>query len=127
MNTLISSLMSSPVWTVDLDDTIAKVERLLTEKGLSWAPVVEGGSKVVGVISSSDLLHFHAQQRDPMAVRAWELCSYKPLVFDEATPVTEVARVMVEQRLHHVVVTKRTGLAGVVSSLDFVKTFAGKP
>jgi CBS domain-containing protein len=125
MNAPISSLMSSPVWTVDLDDTIAKVERLLTENGLSWAPVVEGGGKVVGVISSSDLLHFHAQQRDPAAVRAWELCSYKPLIFDEATPVTEVARAMVEQRLHHVVVTRRAGLAGVVSSLDFVKTFVG--
>jgi CBS domain-containing protein len=126
MNAPISSLMSSPVWTVDLDDTIAKVERLLRENGLSWAPVVEGGSKVVGVISSSDLLHFHAQQRDAAAVRAWELCSYKPLIFDEATPVTEVARAMVEQRLHHVVVTGRAGLAGVVSSLDFVKTFVDK-
>jgi CBS domain-containing protein len=126
MDAPISSLMSCPVWTVRMDDTIAQVERLLMEKGLSWAPVVEAGSAVMGMISSSDLLHFHAQQRDPLLVRAWELCSYKPLSFDEATPVAEVARAMVEHRIHHVVVTGRAGLAGVVSSLDFVKTFAGK-
>ena len=35
----------------------------------------------------------------------------------------QVARLMVEQMVHHVVVTNREGIAGVVSSLDFVRTF----
>jgi signal-transduction protein with cAMP-binding, CBS, and nucleotidyltransferase domain len=120
----IASLMSRPVSAVGMDDTIAQVERLLTDKGLSWAPVLEAGGAVLGVISAADLLQFHAQQRDPLSIRAWQLCTYKPLTVDQATPVAEVARAMVEQRIHHVVVTSRDGLAGVVSSLDFVRTFA---
>lgn len=126
MSPSISSLMSRQVWTVKMDDTIAQVERLFTDKRLSWAPVLEAGSGLLGVISALDLLQFHAQKRDPQAVCAWQLCSYKPLSVDEATSLAEVARAMVEQGIHHVVVTGRGGLTGVVSSLDFVRTFVGK-
>jgi len=121
MNTTISSLMQRQVWSVDMDDTIAQVDALLAEHGLSWAPVLDAGRAVVGVISATDLLQFHAQERDPAAVRAWQLCTYKPISVDQATPLGEVARVMVERRIHHVVVTGDAGLVGVVSSLDFVR------
>jgi signal-transduction protein with cAMP-binding, CBS, and nucleotidyltransferase domain len=78
---------------------------------------------VVGVISASDLLQFHAQERDSDKTRAWQLCTYKPISVDEATPLRDVARAMVAQGIHHVVVTGPEGLVGVVSSLDFVRTF----
>ena len=125
MNTPISTLMQRRVWSVDMDDTVAQVDALLAEHGLTWAPVLDVGHAVVGVISATDLLQFHAQERDPATVRAWQLCTYKPISVDQATPVGEVARVMVERRIHHVVVTGDAGLVGVVSSLDFVRTCIG--
>ena len=91
MNTTISSLMQRRVWSVDMDDTIAQVDALLAEHGLSWAPVLDAGRAVVGVISATDLLQFHAQERDPATVRAWQLCTYKPISVDQATPLGEVA------------------------------------
>jgi len=51
------------------------------------------------------------------------MCSYKPVVVDAETPIAVVAALMVERGIHHVVVTDRHGIAGVVSSLDFVRTF----
>lgn len=125
MNGAISLLMSRQVWTVDMDDTIAQVETLFAAKGLSWAPVTDAGRGVVGVISDYDLLKFHAQQQgDPTEVRAWQASSYRPISVPVTMPIAEVARLMVERRVHHVVVNDREGLAGVVSSLDFVRTFA---
>jgi predicted transcriptional regulator len=125
MNKPISSMMERRVWSVGMDDTVAQVDELFSLRGLSWAPVLEPNHVIVGVISSSDLLQFHAQGRDPASVRAWQLCSYKPISVEPATPVGEVARQMVERGIHHVVVTDaRGGIAGVVSSLDFVRTFA---
>jgi signal-transduction protein with cAMP-binding, CBS, and nucleotidyltransferase domain len=120
----ISTLMTKRVWSVDMDDTIAQVEELLTRNALSWAPVLEAGRLIVGVISATDLLQFHAQGREPGSVLAWQLCTYKPISADHATPVDEVARAMVAQRIHHVVVTREDEIAGVVSSLDFVRAFA---
>jgi CBS domain-containing protein len=123
MKPSIATLMRTPVWTVGMDYTAAQVEQLLAEKNLSWAPVLENGRAVVGVVSSADLLRFHEQGGDPAAVRAWQLCSYKHISVDQDTPIDVVARQMVERHVHHVVVTNARGLAGVVSSLDFVRTF----
>ena len=123
MTQLISSLMERQVWSADMDDTVAEVESLFARQGLSWAPVLESKRTIVGVIAASDLLQFHAQGKDPTAVRAWQLCSYKPISVSPDTPVSEVARLMVEGKIHHVVITDSEGIAGVVSSLDFVRTF----
>ena len=123
MSQPISSFMERQVWTVDMDDTVAEVESLFARQGLSWAPVLESKRTIVGAISASDLLQFHAQGKDPTAVPAWQLCSYKPLTVSPDTPVSEVARLMIERKIHHVVVTDSEGIAGVVSSFDFVRTF----
>ena len=115
--------MERQVWAVDMDDTVAEVELLFARHSLSWAPVLESKRTIVGVISASELLQFHAQKQDPTAVRAWQLCGYKPMSVSPDTPVSEVARLMIESKIHHVVVTNGEGIAGVVSSLDFVRTF----
>jgi predicted transcriptional regulator len=122
----ISSLMHRRVWTVDLDDTVARVGDLLAQHELTWAPVLESGRVIIGVISANDLLQFHKQGGDPLKTRAWQLCTYKPICVDEGALLTEVARAMVERHIHHVVVTSGDArIAGVVSSLDFVRLFLG--
>lgn len=125
MKAPISSLMQQPVCSAGMDDSVAQIEALLASKRLTWVPVVEPGrGEVVGVVSASDLVGFHAQGRDAATTRAWQMCSYKPIVVDADTPVGVVAALMVERGIHHVVVTQGGGIAGVVSSLDFVRTFA---
>lgn len=119
----ISALMQRQVFTVGPDDTLQAVEALMLSRDLSWVPVVENGSTVLGVISSADLLRFHADGKDPALVCAWQICTYKPIVVNLDAPVGEVARRMVESNIHHVVVTQGADIKGVVSSLDFVRTF----
>ena len=123
MSQPISSFMERQVWSVDMEDTIAAVEALFVRQSLSWAPVLESKRTIVGAISASDLLQFHAQGQDPTAVRAWQRCSYKPITVSPDTPISDVARLMIESKIHHVVVADSEGIAGVVSSLDFVRTF----
>ena len=124
MNPSISTLMQRPVSSVNRDDTVAQVEALLVSKHLSWVPVLDPSrNEAVGVISTSDIVSFHAQGRDAAATRARQMCTDKPIVVDIGTPVGMVAALMLEAGVHHVVVTDRNGLAGVVSSLDFVRTF----
>lgn len=119
----IASLMHRELNAVDMDDTVADVERRFAEEHLRWAPVTEGGRSVLGVISAQDLVAFHARGGDASAVRAWQLCTYKPLTVRSNTPIGEVARLMVARHLHHVVVTEDDRPVGVVSSLDFVRQY----
>lgn len=123
MKPTLSALMQRQVFSVGPDDTLQAVEALMLLKDLSWVPVVEGSSTVLGVISSADLLRFHADGKDPERVCAWQVCTYKPIVVNPDAPLGEVARRMVESRIHHVVVTEGADIKGIVSSLDFVRTF----
>lgn len=122
----ISLLMTKAAWSADMDDTVAEVANLLTTHRLSWVPVLDQGRVVVGVISTSDLLQFHGRGGDPAKVRAWQATSYKPITVDAATPLAEVAQSMIARKIHHVVVTESDDIAGVVSSLDFVRAFVDR-
>ncbi len=126
MDRPISQLMTRTVLTADTQDTVESVEDLLNSHRLTSVPVVDAGGTVFGIISAPDLVHFHAAKKNPKAVRAWEICTYKPIVVGPATPVGEVARLMVRNRIHHVVVTENGSILGFVSSLHFVEQYVLK-
>ena len=119
--------MQRRVWSAGLDDTVQAVEEQMVAKRLSWVPVLESNGVFLGVISASDLLRFHADKKDPSKVCAWELCTYKPITVRADATVSEVAALMVEKSIHHVVVTEGAEIQGVLSSLDFVRTFISSP
>lgn len=121
----ISSLMQQPVHCASMDDSVAQLEAQFASKRLTWIPILEQAlGEVVGVVSASDLVGFHAQGRDAAATHAWQICTYKPIVVASDVPIGSVAALMVERGIHHVVVTGVGGIVGVVSSMDFVRTFA---
>jgi CBS domain-containing protein len=117
----ISAIMHQPAKTVALDDTVLAVETLLGKEGLSWAPVTSETGQVIGVISATDLLRFHGQERDPARTKAWQISTYRPLCVSPRETISEVARLMIDKQIHHVAVIENDRLCGVVSSLDFVK------
>jgi CBS domain-containing protein len=123
MSEIVSSLMQRPVRTIDMDDTVATVERMFARERLSWAPVTNSAGQVIGVISATDLLRFHATGQEAAPVMAWQLCTYKPITVAPNITLEELARLMIEQGIHHVVVKDAEAIVGVVSSLDFVRTF----
>ncbi|SDY55963.1 CBS domain-containing protein [Collimonas sp. OK242] len=124
MNEPISIMMQKLISTVDMDDSVEEVEAKLRINNVSAVPVIEGKTgAVIGIISARDLLRFHAEKRDPAALLAWEICSYRPIEVSSDTPVSEVAKLMVTHGMHHIVVTDNKLVKGIVSSFDFVKRF----
>lgn len=118
--------MTKTVWTVAMADTAEKVEDLLNARSLSAVPVVDENGGIFGIISSADMLHLHVAKKNPKAVRAWELCTYRPMAVGPDTSIGEVARLMIEKKIHHVPVTQNGKLCGIVSALDFVEQFVLK-
>jgi CBS domain-containing protein len=126
MDKPISTMMRKSVWTVDSEDTIERVEELLHAHRLSSVPVVDSKGVIFGIISASDLAHFHAARKNPKAVRAWEICTYKPIEVGPNATIGEVAKLMVKNKIHHVVVSENRLVVGFVSSLDFVEQYVLK-
>lgn len=125
MDRPITSMMSTALQTVRADDSIEAVADELRRTGLSFVPVVDSPrGKPIGMISADDIVRFQASRRDAATVRAWEICSYKPVEVEASATVSEVAQLMLERQVHHVVVTDNNEVVGIVSSLDFVKEFA---
>lgn len=123
MNKPISTLMTSPVWSVGMDDSVEDIELLMARRSLSWVPVIEPNGAAVGVITLSDLLQFHLRKQEAASVPAWQICSYKPIAVGAETSIADVARLMLDRRIHHVVVSRDGEMVGVVSALDFVRSF----
>jgi signal-transduction protein with cAMP-binding, CBS, and nucleotidyltransferase domain len=124
MDKPISSMMVEQAMSVDMDATIEEVEETLRAGGVSALPVTERArGTVIGLISARDLLRFHSEKKNPAAIHAWELCTYKPIEVGPDVPVGEVAKLMVTRDVHQVVVTEDHEIRGIVSALDFVKQF----
>lgn len=93
---------------------------LAAYEGLSWAPVLDEARAPVGVVSAADLLRARSVGRDA-AAPAWQLCSYKPVTVTPNASAGEVAHLMVQCGIHHVVVMEEGPIAGVVSALDLLR------
>jgi len=127
MSLPISSLMTRRVSTVSTEDTIARVEAELDRLRLHAMPVVDPQGGLFGILSAVDLAHFHAAKKNPNSVRAWELCTYKPLCVAPDTPARRVAGMMVAKKVHHVLVTDGPRLLGIVSTFDFIRKLSRPP
>lgn len=119
----ISSIMEKTIIPVNMDDTLSFVEKTLAVHGITSAPVVEPGGDVIGIITSRDIAHFRDAGKDPMVMRAWEACRYKPIVVRPERPLADVADLMVENHIHYIVVVDDGLLCGIVSSLDFARLY----
>lgn len=121
MNRRIVEIMRTAVVTVDMQDTVLKVEAVLNGHNLSSVPVIDPERHdCFGIISLKDIAHFHATKKNPRTVLAWEMCTYRPLTASPESTIGEVGRLMVEHQIHHVVVVEDGILTGIVSSLDIV-------
>ena len=123
----ILDIMRAFVATVDMQDTVLRVEQALNENNLSSMPVIDSERcDCFGIISLKDLAHFHSLKKNPRTVRAWEMCSYKPLTVSPESSIHEAAHLMIDNQIHHVVVVEDRILKGVVSSLDIVAAWVAR-
>jgi len=148
-------VMNPEVLTVRVDLTVRELAAFLTEHQISGAPVVDRDGRVVGVVSVTDVAENDAERPglvdDPsgpgFAVRGWEermnpedvrslhVESDDLLVRDimtptvytvpDDTPVPKLARAMVAGRIHRLLVTRKSRVVGIVTSLDLVRLLAG--
>lgn len=128
MDKTISSLMTRNILTVDVEDTVEKVEAIMDTHKLSCVPVIDSQGGCFGVISLTDLLHFHVlhKNQNQKAERAWEVCTHKVIEVGPDMSVKEAAELMTRNKIHHIVVVENKSIKGIVSSIDIVNEYLFK-
>lgn len=117
----VRDIMASPVTACGVKTTVWEVRDLMNVKGYSSIPIVqiiEGEVKIKGIVSYKDL----AGIDDDINIQQVMTNSVKVVEADET--ITKAARIMVDHKLHHLVVMDKGKIAGMLSSFEFVKLAA---
>ncbi|SED82664.1 CBS domain-containing protein [Streptomyces sp. Ag109_O5-10] len=113
----VGDVMTPDPVAVDRDAPFKDVVSLMDRWKVSTLPVLEGGGRVVGVVSEADL----ARAR---AVTAGELMNAPAVTVHADATVAEAARVMARRGVKRLPVVDGTGvLTGIVSRADLLKVF----
>jgi CBS domain-containing protein len=143
-------IMQSQVVTVSPDAPLHNTQRLFYEEGIHGAPVVDEQGRVVGMITSTDILRAATEAEEssssgsgyfrddldypsgllPIASEEFQERLQDTTVADfmtesvvhvaPSTPISELARIIRENKIHRLLVVENGTLRGIVSTFDLV-------
>ena len=118
--TTVRDVMSTAVRTVDTTELVGPVRDMLLGTGIHAVPVVDQAGKVVGIVSSWDLVEEWDAAQGVVTVMSDRVRAVVP-----NTPLVEAARTMRDAGVHHLVVLGASDQpVGIVSSLDLLAVLA---
>lgn len=125
----VSDLMHTDVHAVRPDDTLADVVEALADAHITGVPVVDRHGKILGVVSTTDVLEAQAEGLIRGGA-AWEdqivenVMTRPALTISGDADVREAAQRMLYGEVHRLFVERDGVLAGVMSQTDIVRAFA---
>ncbi len=128
----VTDVMQTNLRTVRGTDTVAEAISLLAESHVSGVPVIDDHGRLVGVLSSSDILETLAEHNDPEEREAifdqtlvQEVMTPRPQTINPEATVRDAAQRMLYLEVHRLFVEQEGRLVGVVSNTDLVRSLAG--
>ena len=141
-----TELMSTPVITVSPEATVAEAARLMIDRNVSCLPVVDGGDRLVGILTHSDFgLHhrfvplagnlytllgswadtrtFAENARASMGKRVADVMTRDVVTVKDDDSVSQVAATMLNRHVKRTPVMRGKTLLGVITQHDMLKLF----
>ena len=142
-------VMTREVCTVHEETDLKELAALFVEHNYKTLPVVDGAGRLVGVVSQTDLIEqdkplhiptvislfdwviylespkaFSDEVRKVSARKVGEICAREVITCAPATPIDEIASLMVEHKVHLLPVVDGELLVGVVARLDIIRSMS---
>lgn len=117
-------IMTSPVITVTPDVPIRVAAALMVSHGFTALPVVDDDRRIIGIVTEGDVLRGRYADADPGSTPVSEVLTTPVYGMGPATPVSSLARVMVDDRIRCVPVVDGSALVGVVTRRDLMRALA---
>lgn len=127
---LVGERMSHPVLTVTPEMSALDAQAFMRREHIRRAPVIHDG-KLVGIVTEGDLLNASPTQATLLSV--WEInylvskikvsqvMTKKVLTISEDTPIEEAARVMIDNKIGGLPVTRDEKVVGIITETDLFK------
>lgn len=124
----ISDIMTKDVITVTLQKTVKSIIAILHEKNITGIPVVDDANKVIGVISSLDIIIAAGMGKLDLKISQLpiKLSAEKDILKIRPTaPIKEALILIVKYKVGRVIVIDDTeGLVGIVTRKNLIGFFA---
>jgi len=127
-----ADIMEKGVVTVSPELPLRDFEELLSGEEISGAPVTDGDGRILGIASKTDIIEALTERACDALELGPRLC-VADLMTEGAVSVppdatlAEIARTMVDGRLHRVLVSDGQRLLGIVSAFDVLRAVAARP
>jgi CBS domain-containing protein len=127
-------IMTSPVFVVERNASAETAAELMTAKGVTAVPVVDGAGRLVGMVSESDLL-WHRIPPEPTADphrypdtdpshrpgMVVDVMSQYPMTTTPLADVAEVAELMLDHDVRSMPVLDGDTIVGIISRRDILR------
>ena len=117
------SVMSSPVETISLGDSIEDALAKLDATELRGLVVVDG-TRPIGVFTRFEAIRARALPPDLRGNPIEEIMSYEAVELDAETPVYRAAGHAISMRTRRIMVVDGRGLVGIVTGYDLAQVLA---
>ena len=127
----VADIMQAEVRVVTSDTPVSEVVVSLADAQVTGLPVVDARNRVIGVVSSTDLIDAQAETRsaeerqvllEHTPVR--DIMTPRPLMIESTAEVQEAARHMLYTEVRRLFVEENGVLVGVISQTDIVRAVA---
>lgn len=120
LTTPLSTVMTVPVETVGLGESIETALAQLDKSDVRGLVVVDG-KKPVGVFTQSEAIKARALPRELRTQPVERAMSYETLCLDSSTPLYRVAGHAIAMQVRRILVTEDGALVGVVTGYDLAR------
>jgi CBS domain-containing protein len=149
---VVADVMTTDVLTLRPDDAIQDAMRALVDRDVDGAPVVDDGGRVVGVLTTEDLLvqesrlhyptvvslfgaylelpsshrHFEEDLRRAVGATVADVMSHDPITCAETDTLEQAATTMHERRVDRLPVVRDGALVGIIARGDILRALVAK-
>lgn len=110
-------IMTSSVITVLPEDTVQQLARVLTDAGISGAPVVDQAGSLVGIVSEADVISKRGGHVQDVMQRS-------VITVGEDSSVEHVCETMSARNINRVPVMAEGRVVGIITRTDVVRAIA---
>jgi len=129
-NVPVSKIMTTNVVKLNLKDELTKAEALFKKHKIRHIPVVSG-TKIIGMLSYSDLLRisfadavYDDEEIDSVVYDMFDISQVMTkniVTIDEQATIREAAEILASKEFHALPVEKDGNLVGIVTTTDLIK------
>ncbi len=127
----VADLMQRKVKTIASDATVAEAIVSLADAHISGMPVVDGTGRVIGIVSSTDVLTAEAEAEDRDARQALldattvrDVMTPRPYTIAPEEDIREAACQMLYGEVHRLFVAEGDQVIGIITTTDIVRAVA---